>query len=1022
LPWLQRSDQLSLEENLMRRLLSFLLAAAMLSLVGASVKAVTTTKNVDILVTHSGGTGPANLTSFTVKNNGATTVPAGTTVMFGQGFPRGAVQGYPASNCIRIGNASGGTLVNQVDEEATRHYNGDDGSLLHVSWAAQTDSPIGAGGTYTFNFYATGSACPAKQAKQTLAGLASAHDLKIRFTDVRNQDDSFRRSGSMTFSVNNAALNTGRDAPRKFRTGPAVDGWIIRGAPVDAASGLKDPMIYVTCYIEVTTATDGASIGPVRHICGVDNPWENVAAGTAGNAGSPGPAGLPLDPQALSYRAQYFDGSTSLIDWSILDQSVAASSNPVVDTGGLSGSCSACFNIPAQGGFGQNEWYQGQAVRFTTTGTPPQGMTNGGLYHIHPYGITINNPSLVQLLAAPYIASISAVDVRSQGSGTHTFSARVWHPKWMRWYTTDQLAKENWTNGTARVTSPLDPAWTTAERNYFEQSGTIPPIEGNQTVDAGGLIDRGWRTSYNYNPMSRSSIKSTAGVGDRPDIGLINEWASQAIVAQTSQSWDRMRLFAFASAGHPLSFVLNEATGYLPPVNNGPPGANHGGSGASYPVLGAPQPNNYIYANDIINGIAPPLNDRPVNYNNVNGVSYFNGFWGDIGARNDHMPSMANAAYAILGTRQLLDALYHLGNRAALYRTSLNQENGRDFAVPGGAHFYGLHYNCCENRGAAWASRDKEWAAYLGADSNPERDYNHDMLVENAYVFDAIAAWKDGSDPNHGYSQGFFIPGGGTEDDTFIDNFWSMTAYSGWAMARDPFSKRFLDRIFRLYMATCDGNAAEGGSIPNALSAFYCSTYSYGPAKIPISDAEFLGHGDIGFHWNSIDARDMGVVSGYPTFTASSATISMTTRFWLIRDGDEVHVLDTVTSVWAQAADQLNGTTWYRLRNVDMHNPAGVPTFEIENPNAPGTSISSWTSLGAPLNGPVRLKYRPTTPLPLSTQMSAYSRDGGTILRGLRSLGYNTNHALGIQESRGIDGYYDGLNTRYNWSKTLKVP
>jgi hypothetical protein len=1009
----------------MRRALFWLTTAAF-GVIDLSADAVTVSKNVDIIVTHGGtGGGATPITSFTVRNNGSSSVPAGTTVIFGQGFRRGDVLGYPTTNCIRIGNSSGGTLVNQVDEEATRHYNNDDNSLLHVAWSAQTDAAIAAGATYTFNFYATGSACPAKVQKQSLSALAAAHDFKITFTDVRNQDDSVRRSGSMTFSVNAAARNTGRDAPRKCATGPVRDCWIVRGAPIDTGSGLPDPMLYVTCYLDLTTSpSDGVSLGPVRHICRVDSPWQNVATGSSGNAGSPGPAGLANDPQAISYRAQYFDGSASIVDWSLLDQSVAASSNPVVDTAGYSGSCGGCFNIPAQGGtqsggigagFAQNEWYQGQAVRFTTNGTPPSGLTNGGLYHVLPYGITINNANIVQLLNSPFPFNGSAMDVRSQGSGTHSFSARVWHSKWMGWYATDQSAKENWSTGTTRTISPIDPAWTTAERNYFEQSGVIPPLESNAPVDT-NIINRGNRLSYNYNPMSRSSVIGGPGVGDRPDIGLVNEWAAQAIILQTGQSWDRMRLFAVAAAGHPASSVLNEATGYLPPVNNGPPGGNHAGSGASYPGLGAPQPNAFFAACDYIGGMAVPLNNVPANLSD-HGVGYCGGFWGDTGTLNDHMPSFANAAYATLGSRHLLDALYQLGNRSVLTMQAADGEAQRSYTVPGATRFYGLHINCCQNRGAAWANRDKGWAAYLGADSNPERDYFHDMMVENLYYFDAYGVWKDGTDPNHGYSQGIYIPGGGIEDDTFIDNFWAMSAYSQWAMARDPFSKRMLDRIYKLYLALCDGNAAEGGSIPNALSAYYCATFSYGPSqKIAMSPGEILGQGNIGFHWNSIDARDIGVMTVYPTFTSSSATVSQTARFWLMQDGDEVHVVDN------PPLDQLNTSSWFRVRNVNMNNPAGVPTFEIENPNSPGVSISSWTYHGAPFSGAFRLKYRVYAPVPLSANMSAYSKDAATLLRGLRSIGYNFNHALAIQEQRGIDGYESGNNSRYNWSKTLNVP
>src|SRR5262249_9534619 len=120
---------------------------------------------------------------------------------------------------------------------ATRRENGDDGSVRHWTFGVLTDVPVPVGGTFTVAWASTGAACPAQVGHFSLANLAAKHDLKIRATNVVNQDLTPRGSGSWTFDVNQAAQNTGRDAPTKYATGPVYDGWRVVGPPTyDTAS------------------------------------------------------------------------------------------------------------------------------------------------------------------------------------------------------------------------------------------------------------------------------------------------------------------------------------------------------------------------------------------------------------------------------------------------------------------------------------------------------------------------------------------------------------------------------------------------------------------------------------------------------------------------------------------------------------------------------------------------------------------------------------------------------------------
>jgi hypothetical protein len=321
----------------------------------------------------------------------------------------------------------------------------------------------------------------------------------------------------------------------------------------------------------------------VRHVCRVDNAWENVSAGSVGNAGAPGPAGFANDPQAVSYRPQLLDGNASLLDWSWLDGSVNSSSNPINTSTGE-------WTIPAS--TGANQWYFGQPVLYSTSGTPPAGLKNNTLYFVNPSGLSsAQDPTRVTLYTVPWNLTLGASPVvpTTQGSGPQNFSFWVWHTHWQNWYTVAQDGRENWTSGTSRNVSPLYPAFVASEKAYWEQSGAIPPIDFNQPFTPQQLNTGNW-LSFNYNPLSRVNVTGGNGGGIRPEIGLISEWAFEAFMPETPASWDKMRVFDLAGAAYPYTTLLNEATGRIPALNNGPPtGPRGNGTGASYAPFDAPQ-------------------------------------------------------------------------------------------------------------------------------------------------------------------------------------------------------------------------------------------------------------------------------------------------------------------------------------------------------------------------------------------------------------------------------------------------
>ena len=108
----------------------FFLATATTTFLGLSAGAVTTSQNVDIIVTHG-----AALTTFTFVNDTGNTLPAGSPVSFGQSFRYGDIMSgsYPL---IRDAATHVALPGQQWDEISTWRENGGNGSWRHAVWAA----------------------------------------------------------------------------------------------------------------------------------------------------------------------------------------------------------------------------------------------------------------------------------------------------------------------------------------------------------------------------------------------------------------------------------------------------------------------------------------------------------------------------------------------------------------------------------------------------------------------------------------------------------------------------------------------------------------------------------------------------------------------------------------------------------------------------------------------------------------------------------------------------------------------
>ncbi len=1003
----------------------FFLALFFGSLFGLSASAVTTFKNVDIIVTHG-----AALTTFTFVNNTGRALPAGTPVSMGQAFRYGDIMpgNYPA---IRDATTHIALPGQQWDEISTWRENGGNGSWRHAVWAIWLPNSLAAGATYRIEMVPV-SGVHSESSHQALSALCSgpaAHDFKIHLADVRNQDDTARDGGDATFRVCDNISNTGRDAPRHLRAGNVYDEYQVSGLFTYAASGHQDPMLYAQCVLDLfTDAADGTSLKDIRHVCTVHNSWENVAAGSVGNPGAPGPAGFPNDPQVLSYQPQILDGSTDILDWSNLSQTVSSAANPI-QRGNCSNTWQGSLTLTVPGSTGLNKWWAGMPVRVSTTGKAVGGLTPGQLYWVYNCSSTVTSgadATIVNLMNTPELAKQVALPlILSQGSGKTTFTYVMWHPHWQSWQDEDASADPNWaTRGsTTRFTRRIYPAFTNAEKTYWEETGLVLPVNLNQTP----TVQLAWSNELTdlYNPFSKGNVIGTTGAGARPDIGFINEFAVQAFIDGTEYNWFLSRLYTMGAQTHGASTLLDESTGRIPVLNDGPPtGPGGNGVGGSYGTgtnasvaLGVPQ-NQTSWSANYFHGITQPLQNVP---NSL--VSWECGIWLGCGTNISHIPNFVSLSYLIFGERLYLNSTYYDPNRDLLQRPPGVGDSYRD-DIQGGNHYWGLTIACCQTRGSAWALRDRTFAAALGGDGNIERTYFNDQITENGNYYTQWLAYKNG--PGNTEINTSILPpdfvGSWSIPDTFIGNYVFLATYGMQTFLHAPLAAQWLPPFQRFYEGLC------GEQMGGHPSAYYCIDYTYSPAMHD-GDHTTTG-GNIGAFVNGTDASDFGNLTPETNILTGGQLQIAGGPYYTLAVGDKVRLVNGTYYGGTQLIDQLLGNTWFTVIGP-IDNTAG--TYYIQCPvhhavdascPTPGAAFKDFTRAGTSIAGETqeliiyRASYDPGTGYARFT----YVPYGGEVMHGLKILGQDVSNALSIFAARGGESSYNSSYPSQWWDTSIVVP
>jgi hypothetical protein len=470
-------------------------------------------------------------------------------------------------------------------------------------------------------------------------------------------------------------------------------------------------------------------------------------------------------------------------------------------------------------------------VRYSTTGTALGGLALGHLYWVFNCLTEITGGAItntIALMNTPLINSQVTLPLTSlsQGTGNHTFTFVMWHPHHQAWVAEDTSADENWaTRGsTARFTRRIYPAFTSAEKLYWEETGLVPPINTSQPTPTVQMSYRGSDGILAYNPFSKMNVIGGDQEGEWPDLGFITEWQSQAFVNGTQTNWYWSRLYTMASYFHGPSTVLDEATGRISVLNNGPP-AGPGGNGVggtygtgtnSTVALGTPQNRtNWVSYTGLVN----PLQNVP---NSL--VDWRAGIF--AGTSYAHIPNFVSLSYLFFGERVFLEMSYLNAQRTSLSVNTGPGPGARDslrdniLTGPNGTnHYWEITIACSQARGSAFMLRDRTFPAALGGDGNIERQYFNDQITENLNYYQVwVNPYKDGATTNIENSiQGPDYPGSSGIPDTFIGNYIFLTTYGmqSYLHALDTTGstnwKLWVSPVTRFYEGVC-GMTANGPS------------------------------------------------------------------------------------------------------------------------------------------------------------------------------------------------------------------
>jgi hypothetical protein len=133
----------------------------------------------------------------------------------------------------------------------------------------------------------------------------------------------------------------------------------------------------------------------------------------------------------------------------------------------------------------------------------------------------------------------------------------MWHPHHQAWVDEETSADENWaTRGsTARFTRRIYPAFTSAEKLYWEETGLVPPINTSQPTPTVQMSYGGSDGILAYNPFSKMNVIG----GDQGGAAGSRIYHRMAVASLCQRDADQLVLVATLYDGFLLSRAINGA-------------------------------------------------------------------------------------------------------------------------------------------------------------------------------------------------------------------------------------------------------------------------------------------------------------------------------------------------------------------------------------------------------------------------------------------------------------------------------
>ena len=638
---------------------------------------------------------------------------------------------------------------------------------------------------------------------------------------------------------------------------------------------------------------------------------------------------------------------------------------------------------------GTHLYYGGSCFQYSTLGTPPSGMTSGNIYY--PYPTLYNQQSVAgdrfQLTTSPDLASLRPpylVLPTTLGSGTQHLDYRICHRKFATWFTADPDGKSLWTGSPSsepfEMTLDQDSSFQ-GQRLYWEQTGTVPPLNlsnanfwATQFPFDGVAID--WPYAIGtYYPLGITLAAGGSGGGQHSYIGIVAEWTARWWLSQNPAEIRNTRIFALDGEAFPFTSILNEVTGRLPTVNNGPPVGSDGGGGAPYAGMGALYP--HLSAPGVagsFSGVTEPLSGVPSGGDNPS-VWWF-GAW-PTGIYNDHQSAFTSLTPQVFGDRHWFDAMRMQANRTAT--TTFDGLNGccaetrpnRTFTFPSGSGtppagktFYGVLYwgntHAQGPRGGAWMARALASAAALGADGDIERQYFLDNVKENDNWWNAMKQHKDcavpGTPQPGAWSNSPLAALNEIENQTFMGTYQIFSKYFLWTMLHDPLAWDQFNNSHLTALQSAFGTAGWPSSTPPIYGGSFIYNQWGDNQRSVYGKCRGLYVGDVTDYGiaepNEVIDTSTGKIFVYLaspfdsglTFTAGDKVKNFAIEPGVYTDSREDRATgDPVQDPVGSGAAEVPYNSWSCIVNFDNVNHV----FQVSHPspdcNHPGPAITSFT-------------------------------------------------------------------------------